>query len=83
MLQRHASDAAETLTEIKRLDPSNPNALLGLGVVELYRLRPSQALVALDQAAKMSPDNSTLRTLRIVASALRLDLPKTLHLLRS
>lgn len=82
-LQRHARDAAETLTEIKRLDPSNPNALLGLGVVELYRFRPSQALVALDQAAKMSPDNSTLRTLRIVASALRLDLPKTLHLLRS
>jgi cytochrome c-type biogenesis protein CcmH/NrfG len=83
LLQRHASDAAETLTEIKRLDPSNPNALLGLGVVELYRFRPSQALVALDQAARMSPDNSTLRTLRIVASALRLDLPKTLHLLRS
>jgi len=82
-LQRHARDAAETLTEIKRLDPTNPYALLGLGVVELYRFRPSQALMALDQAAKMSPDNSTLRTLRIVASALRLDLPKTLHLLRS
>jgi len=31
----------------------------------------------------MSPNNSTLRTLRIVASALRLDLPQTLHLLRS
>jgi cytochrome c-type biogenesis protein CcmH/NrfG len=82
-LQRHARDAAETLTEIKRLDPSNPNALLGLGVVELYRFRPGQAQMALDQAAKISPDNSTLRTLRIVASALRLDLPKTLHLLRS
>ena len=82
-LQRHASDAAQTLTQIKSLDPSNPNALLGLGVVELYRFRPGQAQVALDQAAKMSPNNSTLRTLRIVASALRLDLPQTLHLLRS
>ena len=39
--------------------------------------------MALDQAAKISPDNSTLRTLRIVASALRLDLPQTLNLLRS
>ena len=82
-LQRHASDAAQTLTQITSLDPSNPNALLGLGVVELYRFRPGQAQVALDQAAKMSPNNSTLRTLRIVASALRLDLPQTLHLLRS
>ncbi|WP_010313264.1 glycosyltransferase family 39 protein [Synechococcus sp. CB0205] len=82
-LQRHAGDAAQTLTQIKALDPSNPNALLGLGVVELYRFRPAQAQVALDQAAKMSPNNSTLRTLRIVASALRLDLPQTLHLLRS
>ena len=82
-LQRHASDAAQTLTQIKSLDPSNPNALLGLGVVELYRFRPGQAQVALDQAAKMSPNDSTLRTLRIVASALRLDLPQTLHLLRS
>ena len=82
-LQRHASDAAQTLTQIMGLDPSNPNALLGLGVVELYRFRPGQAQVALDQAAKMSPNNSTLRTLRIVASALRLDLPQTLNLLRS
>jgi len=82
-LQRHASDAAQTLTQITSLDPSNPNALLGLGVVELYRFRPGQAQVALDQAAKMSPNNSTLRTLRIVASALRLDLPQTLNLLRS
>jgi hypothetical protein len=39
--------------------------------------------MALDQAAKISPDNSTLRTLRIVASALRLDLSQTLNLLRS
>ena len=82
-LQRHAGDAAQTLSQIKSLDPSNPNALLGLGVVDLYRFRPGQAQVALDQAAKMSPNNSTLRTLRIVASALRLDLPQTLHLLRS
>ena len=82
-LQRHAMEAAETFTQIKRLDPSNPNALLGLGVVELYRFRPGQAQMALDQAAKISPDNSTLRTLRIVASALRLDLPQTLNLLRS
>ena len=82
-LQRHAMEAAETFTQIKRLDPSNPNALLGLGVVELYRFRPGQAQIALDQAAKISPDNSTLRTLRIVASALRLDLLQTLNLLRS
>jgi len=82
-LQRHAGDAAQTLQQVKRLDPTNPNALLGLGVVELYRFRPIAAQSALDQAAKMSPDNSTLRTLRIVASALRLDLPQTLSLLRS
>ena len=82
-LQRHAGDAAQTLQQLKRLDPTNPNALLGLGVVELYRFRPAAAQSALDQAAKMSPDNSTLRTLRIVASALRLDLPQTLSLLRS
>ncbi|MFZ9769664.1 MAG: hypothetical protein ACO3CT_07810 [Vulcanococcus sp.] len=82
-LQRHASDAALTLQELHRLDAGNPNALLGLGVVELYRFRPAEAQRALDQAAKMSPGNSTLRTLRIVASALRLDLPQTLSLLRS
>ena len=82
-LQRHAGDAATTLQQVQRLDPGNPNALLGLGVVELYRFRPAAAQSALDQAAKMSPDNSTVRTLRIVASALRLDLPQTLSLLRS
>ena len=70
------------MSQITRLDPSNPNALLGLGVVELYRFRPGQAQAALDQAAKMGSSNSTLRTLRVVASALRLDLPQTLNLLR-
>ena len=84
-LQRKAGDAALSLQRLHRLDPGNPNALLGLGVVELYRFRPWAAQLALDQAARMMPPSApsqpTLHTLRIVASALRLDLRQALSLL--
>ncbi len=82
-LQRQASDAAVTLQQLTQLDPRNPNALLGLGVVQLYRFDAGAAQVALNRAAQLDPDNPTLRTLRIVASALRLDLPQALSLLQS
>jgi hypothetical protein len=81
-LQRQAGEAALTLQRIHQLDPRNPNALLGLGVVELYRFHPWAAQDALDQAVRLNGPSPTLRTLRIVASALRLDLPKALSLLR-
>jgi hypothetical protein len=76
-LQRHAGDAAISLQRIINLDPANPNAHLGLGVVQLYRFRPWAAQKALDQAARLNGPSSTLRTLRIVASALQLDLIST------
>jgi predicted Zn-dependent protease len=85
-LQRHAGDAALSLRQLQRLDPGNPHALLGLGVVELYRFRPWAAQAALDQAARIIPSGDptlpTLNTLRIVASALRLDLRQALSLLQ-
>ena len=80
-LQRHAGDAALSLRQLQRLDPGNANALIGLGVVELYRFRPWAAQAVLDQAARITPSDPTLRTLRIVASALRLDLRQALSLL--
>jgi 4-amino-4-deoxy-L-arabinose transferase-like glycosyltransferase len=84
-LQRKAGDAALSLRQLHRLDPGNPNALLGLGVVELYRFNPWAAQAALDQAAGLmpaeNPSQPTLHTLRIVASALRLDLRQALSLL--
>jgi 4-amino-4-deoxy-L-arabinose transferase-like glycosyltransferase len=80
-LQRHADASARTLEEIVRLDPGNPHALLGLGFVELYRFRPASAQPLLERAAQLDPGNPTLRTLRIVASAMGLDLPRTLKLL--
>ena len=82
-LQRHAGDAAITLQQITQRDPGNPHALVGLGVVELYRFQPWAAQAALDRAARLGGTTPTLRTLRIVASALRLDLPQAMSLLKS
>ncbi len=73
-LQRKADAAARTLSQITRLDPTNANAHLGLGFVQLYRFKPWAAQPALDQAAQLNPANPTLRTLRAVAAAMRLDL---------
>jgi cytochrome c-type biogenesis protein CcmH/NrfG len=73
-LQRKADAAALTLSRITRLDPGNANAHLGLGFVQLYRFKPWAAQPTLDQAAQLNPANTTLRTLRAVAAALRLDL---------
>jgi hypothetical protein len=81
-LQRQANAAAWSLQEIVRLDPSNPNALLGLGFVELYRFRPGSAQPLLERAAQLDPGNPTLRTLRIVASAMGLNLHGTLTLIQ-
>lgn len=73
-LQRRADAAALTLSRITALDPDNPSAHLGLGFVQLYRFKPWAAQPALDQAAQLNPANATLRTLRAVAAAMRLDL---------
>ncbi|NDG23422.1 MAG: hypothetical protein EB126_06760 [Synechococcaceae bacterium WBB_10_009] len=85
-LQRQAGDAALSLQRLIRLDPGNPNPLIGLGVVELYRFRPWAAQAALDQAARITaadaPIAATLRSLRIAASALRLDWRQALSLLQ-
>jgi 4-amino-4-deoxy-L-arabinose transferase-like glycosyltransferase len=81
-LQRHADGAVDTLQRIVSLEPTNPHALMALGFVQLYRFHPGQAQVALDAAARLDPGNRTLRTLRVVASGLRLDVAGTLALLR-
>ncbi|MCP9784837.1 hypothetical protein [Cyanobium sp. N5-Cardenillas] len=81
-LQRHADGAVDTLQRIVSLEPTNPHALMALGFVQLYRFHPGQAQVALDAAARLDPGNRTLRTLRIVARGLRLDVAGTLALLR-
>lgn len=73
-LQRNATAAARTLSRISRLDPTNPQAHLGLGFVQLYRFKPWAAQPALEHAAQRDPNNPTLRTLRAVAAAMRLDL---------
>lgn len=73
-LQRKADAAARSLSQITRLDPGNANAHLGLGFVQLYRFKPWAAQPALDHAAQLDPSNPTVRTLRAVAAALRLDL---------
>jgi len=73
-LQRKAAAAALSLSRITQLDPGNANAQLGLGFVQLYRFNPWAAQPALDQAALLNPSNPTLRTLRAVAAAMRLDL---------
>lgn len=80
-LQRQAEGAAATLARILPLDPTNPNALLGLGVVNLYRFKPGAAKPLLERAAQLDPNNETLRTLRIVASAMGLDWGHALSLL--
>lgn len=82
-LQRQAEGAAATLARILPLDPTNPNALLGLGVVNLYRFKPGAAKPLLERAAQLDPNNETLRTLRIVASAMGLDWGHALSLLKS
>ena len=81
-LQRKADAAATTLQQIHQRDPANASALMGLGVVQLYRFKPWAAQQALDAAAMLTPDNPTLNTLRIVASALRLDLRRAQALLK-
>ena len=82
-LQRQAGSAAATLARILPLDPTNPNALLGLGVVDLYRFKPGAARPLLERAAQLDPSNETLRTLRIVASAMGLDWVHAISLLKS
>ncbi len=82
-LQRQAGSAAATLARILPLDPTNPNALLGLGVVDLYRFKPGAARPLLERAAQLDPSNETLRTLRIVASAMGLDWGHAISLLKS
>ena len=82
-LQRQADGAAATLARILPLDPTNPNALLGLGVVDLYRFKPGAAKPLLERAAQLDPGNETLRTLRIVASAMGLDWVHAISLLKS
>ncbi|MFZ9463449.1 MAG: hypothetical protein ACO262_07550, partial [Vulcanococcus sp.] len=49
-------------------------ALLRLGFGQLYRCKPAAAQPALEHAAQRDPNNPTLRTLRAVAAAMRLDL---------
>lgn len=81
-LQRKADAAARTLSQISRLDPGNANAHLGLGFVQLYRFKPWAAQPVLDHAAQLDPSNPTLRTLRAVAAALRLDLAQAQSLIK-
>ena len=81
-LQRQADAAATTLARILPLDRRNPQALLGLGVVDLYRFKPGAARPLLERAAQLDPRNDTLRTLRIVASAMGLDWGHALSLLK-
>lgn len=75
-LQRKADAAAITLSRITKLDPGNANGHFGLGFVQLYRFKPWAAQPALDQAAQLNPSNPTLRTLRAVGAAMRLDIAK-------
>ena len=82
-LQRHATEASQTLERIVTLDPGNPYAWIGLGVVELYRFRPNTSQAALAHAAKLLPEGPTTRTLKIAASAMRLDVPQLISLLYS
>lgn len=82
-LQRQADGAAASLARILPLDPANPHALLGLAVVDLYRFKPGAAKPLLERAAQLDPTNETLRTLRIVASAMGLDWGHALSLLKS
>jgi hypothetical protein len=82
-LQRQADGAAASLARILPLDSSNPHALLGLAVVDLYRFKPGAARPLLERAAQLDPNNETLRTLRIVASAMGLDWGHALSLLKS
>ena len=84
-LQRQADDAANTLTRILELDPDNPYTLMGLGIVNLYRFKPSAARPLLERAAQLEPNNDalrTLRTVRIVADAMGLDWRRLLSLIR-
>jgi hypothetical protein len=81
-LQRQADAAALSLSRIVHLDPANANAQLGLGFVQLYRFKPWAAQPALDQAAQLNPANPTLRTLRAVAAAMRLDISEARSLIQ-
>jgi 4-amino-4-deoxy-L-arabinose transferase-like glycosyltransferase len=72
-LQRKADVAATSLERLTGLDPQNPRAWLGLGVVNLYRFHPGEARQALDRAAALAPSDPTVHTLRAVAHAMALD----------
>ena len=65
-LQRQADGAATTLARILPLDPTNPNALLGLGIVDLYRFKPWAAEKPLLMASKLSPSDPTIKLLLTV-----------------
>ena len=50
--------------------------------MQLYRFKPWAAQPVLDHAAQLDPSNPTLRTLRAVAAALRLDLAQAQSLIK-
>lgn len=53
----HFADAAEAVRTETRITPSDANAWMWLGVVQLAEEQPEAAVVSLDKAASLAPDN--------------------------
>ncbi|MFE4106697.1 glycosyltransferase family 39 protein [Almyronema epifaneia] len=82
ILQQKAPEAIATLEIITRLSPDNPYNWAYLGFVHLYSWQPWQADRALSRAEQLQPDLPNLRLLQAIAAALKLNLPRTIKLLK-
>lgn len=82
VLQRQPEPAIATFTRLTQLDSQNAWAWAYLGLLRLYNFQPQRATIALNQAETIQPGISEVQTLRIVAAAMRLDLPTVRRLLK-
>jgi hypothetical protein len=83
VLQRRTQPAIASFTRLTELDSQNPWSWAYLGLAHLYSFHPQRATLALDQAEAIKPGISEVQTLRVVAAAMRLDVPKVQRLLKS
>jgi len=74
VLQRRVQPVLNTFGKIAQIDANNPYAWTYLGFIHLYNWQPQAAESAFQVAEKLNPNLPELKTLKIVAAAMRLNL---------
>lgn len=75
-LQRRVEPLLETLSKITQIDATNSYAWTYLGFVRLYNWQPRLAEKALQVAESLNPPVPEVKTLKAIASVMKLNLPQ-------